>query len=244
MVKNLITASTIVLSLTAFSPVSAQKLKHNGGVNNVSEVSFLNDIEINLSNNAPADAVVVQKDNKPVKYESQPVTIPATYSLTTNAVEALSALQLKYGILLNIEVELIKNLTLYRAIDEWYGTPYRYGGCTKNGVDCSAFVQAIYTALFGIMIPRTAREQYGASQQIKREELQEGDLVFFNTTGGVSHVGIYLQNNKFVHAAVSEGVMVSDLDDSYWSRRYIGAGHMDIASLIPIALPALTLPNP
>lgn len=226
MVKNLITASTIALSLTAFSPVSAQKIRHTGGVNNVSQVSFLSDIEINLSNNAPADAVVVQKDIKSAKHESQPVHIPASYSLTTNAVEALSALQLKYGILLNIEVELIKNITLYRAIDEWYGTPYRYGGCTKSGVDCSAFVQAIYTALFGIMIPRTAREQYGVSQQIKREELQEGDLVFFNTTGGVSHVGMYLQNNKFVHAG-SSGVTISDLFEDYWMKRLIGVGRIE-----------------
>jgi len=138
-------------------------------------------------------------------------------------------------------VELIKNITLYSAIDEWYGTPYRYGGSTKNGIDCSAFVQTIYSVLFGIMIPRTAHEQYKAFQHIDREELKEGDLVFFNTTGGVSHVGIYLQNNKFVHAAVSEGVMISDLDDSYWSRRYIGAGHMDMDA-VPATVLSLTNP--
>ncbi len=76
-------------------------------------------------------------------------------------------------------------------------------------------------------MPRTAREQFKATHQISRTELKEGDLVFFNTSGGVSHVGIYLQNNKFVHAASSAGVMISDLYDNYWSSKFLGAGRSD-----------------
>jgi lipoprotein Spr len=76
-------------------------------------------------------------------------------------------------------------------------------------------------------LPRTAREQYKASERISRTELKEGDLVFFNTRGGVSHVGIYLQNNKFIHASVSNGVVVSDMFDAYYLKRYVGAGRME-----------------
>ena len=65
------------------------------------------------------------------------------------------------------------------------------------------------------------------SRRISRTDLKEGDLLFFNTTGGISHVGIYLQNNKFVHASASQGVTVSDMFDPYYLRRFIGAGRVD-----------------
>lgn len=245
MVKNLITASLIVLSLTAFRPVSAQRVKHNDPVASRTEVKFLDDIQVGFSGTA-ANAILLEKDPKLPNTDAANSKAPVnTLADNASAIENVTTLQLKYGILMNTEVEQIKNATLYQAIDEWYGTPYRLGGSTKNGVDCSAFVQAIYTALFGILIPRTAHEQYQASRQINREALQEGDLVFFNTTGGVSHVGIYLQNNKFVHAGVSEGVTISDLDDSYWSRRFIGAAHYDMApSTTPANATALSVSKP
>ena len=65
-------------------------------------------------------------------------------------------------------------------------------------------------------------------KKISRTHLRTGDLIFFNTRGGVSHVGVYLQNNKFIHASTSSGVMISDLYDSYWLRRFIGVGRMPI----------------
>jgi lipoprotein Spr len=81
-------------------------------------------------------------------------------------------------------------------------------------------------SVYHVTIPRTAKNQYNAYQKIRKEDLKQGDLVFFNTTGGISHVGVYLANNKFVHAATSGGVMISDLDDSYFQRRYIGAARV------------------
>ena len=80
--------------------------------------------------------------------------------------------------------------------------------------------------VYNVNVTSTAQEQYKSSQHINLEELEEGDLVFFNTNGGsdMSHVGVYMLNNKFVHAATSGGVMVSDLNDSYWKPRYRGAG--------------------
>lgn len=142
------------------------------------------------------------------------------------ALENFIPVQFKYAILLNESVEKLSNLVLYKNIDDWYGTRYRYGGKTTKGIDCSAFMQVISEYTFGWVLPRTAREQYVAMQGIKRDELREGDFVFFNTTGGISHVGMYLQNNKFIHASSSEGVSIGDLQSKYWSRRFIGARRM------------------
>jgi lipoprotein Spr len=78
-----------------------------------------------------------------------------------------------------------------------------------------------------MMLPRTAQDQYNSCDKVVVEDLKEGDLVFFKTySRGVSHVGIYIANNKFVHASSSEGVTISDLNDAYWQPRYIGAGRV------------------
>ncbi len=140
--------------------------------------------------------------------------------------ENLSQLQVKYAVLLNTPAEEVKNKKMFEFIDDWYGTPYRLGGTTKKGVDCSAFSQFLFAAVYGFSIPRTAREQYNLTDRISRTQLKEGDLIFFNTRGGVSHVGIYLQNNKFVHASTSGGVMISDIFEEYWARKFVGVGRL------------------
>lgn len=141
-------------------------------------------------------------------------------------VRTYTALQHKYAKLMDVEVNELKNIPLLEKMDYWYGTPYRMGGTTKRGVDCSAFTRAMVDEVFKVQLPRTAREQYATVEKIKKSQLEEGDLVFFNTRGGISHVGIYLGNNKFVHSASSRGVMISDLDENYWSARYVGAGKL------------------
>lgn len=148
-------------------------------------------------------------------------------------VELASATQLKYAVLLNMEVESLPSKPLLEAVDEWYGVRYRSGGNTKTGVDCSGFTLAVYSAVYGMMIPRVSREQYRISRKISTTELKEGDLVFFNTTGrGVSHVGVYLGNNKFIHASVSRGVMVNDLFENYYLKRFVGAGRIDDKQMV------------
>ena len=147
-----------------------------------------------------------------------------TYS---SDIEKATSLQFKYAVLLNIEVEEIRDPVLFRFIDDWYGTRYCMGGTTKSCIDCSAFVQTFFSSVYGLTIPRTAKEQYSASDKIPVTKLKQGDLLFFNTTGGISHVGIYLQNNKFVHASTSGGVMISDISEAYYSRRFIRAGRID-----------------
>lgn len=132
----------------------------------------------------------------------------------------------RYSVLLDVEVEKLTNKKLVDYVHQWYSVPYRIGGTSKEGIDCSAFVQGIAGDAFGVQLPRTAREQAAYCTEIEKKDLQEGDLVFFNTTGGVSHVGLYINNNKFVHASTSMGVVISDLDEPYWQRRFVKAGRM------------------
>ena len=147
----------------------------------------------------------------------------ATYS---SSLELFSLSQFKYAIRLDVPVEIIQNKPLYELIDNWWGTPYRLGGTTQKGIDCSAFVQTLMVGVFAMQLPRTAREQKEMATWIPMDNLKEGDLVFFNTRGSVSHVGVYLHNNKFVHASTSGGVMISDLNETYWSRKLLGAGRV------------------
>jgi cell wall-associated NlpC family hydrolase len=139
-----------------------------------------------------------------------------------------STIKTKYAALLQVVPETIHNLSLYRFIDEWYGVRYRLGGNSKAGIDCSAFVQRAYEQVFGLNLLRTALDQFGMSNIIwRKEQCKEGDLVFFNIKGSrISHVGIYLMNNFFVHASSSNGIMISSLQDKYWSKYYACAGRV------------------
>jgi cell wall-associated NlpC family hydrolase len=115
---------------------------------------------------------------------------------------------------------IARNLT-HDAL-RFLGTPYVFGGTSSSGFDCSGFVQHVF-AMLGMSIPRTADAQYYSAGRAKGG-IKVGDLVFFQTyEPGPSHVGIYLGRGKFVHASSSHGVMVSNLSDSYWSVRYLGA---------------------
>ena len=106
------------------------------------------------------------------------------------------------------------------------GVKYSYGGNDKSGIDCSAFVQKAYEEVFCTELVRTARDQFHSCRMIwDIDNLIEGDLVFFRTRGKrISHVGIYLANNFFVHASSTGGVMISSLTEAYWSKRFAGAG--------------------
>ena len=98
-----------------------------------------------------------------------------------------------------------------------------------NCLICSAFACSLFAAVYGITgLPRTSKEQYDATRRVNRDDLQEGDLVFFHTLGKhrtVTHVGVYLRNNKFIHASIS-GVMISDMNDGYYDKHYVGAGRI------------------
>jgi cell wall-associated NlpC family hydrolase len=106
------------------------------------------------------------------------------------------------------------------AMEPWLGTPYKFGGETKNGVDCSALVQALYEDAFDIGLPRTTGKQHREGRPVDRSQMRAGDLVFFQTGDSQRHVGIYLEDRKFVHASSSEGVTVSPLKYEYWKNHY------------------------
>ena len=141
-------------------------------------------------------------------------------------IEKCNALQFKYAIIMEQPVETVTNERLISFLERWYGTPYKFGGGDRVGIDCSAFCAMLMDTVYGVALPRTARSQYEMGFKIKKDQLAQGDLVFFNTTGGISHVGVYLANNKFVHAATSAGVVISDLDDMYYRKRFIGANRV------------------
>jgi hypothetical protein len=220
MIKTILSTVTI-LSLTGMFNPAATQTKQVTINSSKGDVKFLDDIVI--------ETAPVQATAEPVaaNYKSQKQEQPKDLmAFTKPSIEEAGKLQFKYALLLNTEVEMLHNLTLLKVIDDWMGTRYRLGGTTKAGVDCSALMQAFFTSLYGLALPRTAKEQYNLCRKISRTELKEGDLVFFNTTGGVSHVGMYLQNNKFVHAS-SSGVAIGDLFEDYWMRRFIGVGRVE-----------------
>mgnify|MGYP004564989771 FL=1 len=110
--------------------------------------------------------------------------------------------------------------------DSYLGTPYRYGGTSYSGIDCSGFTMKVF-AQFGISLPHGASDQYFLSTPVTTEERAPGDLVFFNTSGyGIGHVGIYLGGGQFIHASTSRGVIISSLYESYYARTYLFAGRI------------------
>lgn len=109
---------------------------------------------------------------------------------------------------------------LLQHYSEWAGTPYRLGGGSLDGVDCSGFIQQVYFRFDDRQLPRTTAQQARLGQRVSRTELQPADLVFFKTGFKQRHAGIYLGNGEFMHASSSRGVMISRLDNPYWHESW------------------------
>ncbi|MCL1140918.1 NlpC/P60 family protein [Shewanella pneumatophori] len=103
---------------------------------------------------------------------------------------------------------------------EWQGVPYRLGGNSKSGIDCSAFVLLTFQNQFGRQLPRTTEQQKNIGSSVSKSQLRAGDLVFFKTGWSTRHVGIYIGDSQFLHASTSQGVMISSLNNSYWKQKY------------------------
>lgn len=109
---------------------------------------------------------------------------------------------------------------LLKQLSEWKGVPYRYGGLSKKGVDCSGFIHLTFAEEFGIRLPRTTQTQSLKGVVVEQSELLPGDLIFFNTGFKQQHIGIYVGKKQFIHASSSRGVMLSRLDNPYWQDAY------------------------
>jgi cell wall-associated NlpC family hydrolase len=112
---------------------------------------------------------------------------------------------------------------LRSAHSQWEGTPYALGGSSSRGVDCSSLTQIVFRDFFDLDLPRHTTAQLQAGSGVRRSAIQPGDLIFFRTSRGVLHVGIAMGGGDFLHASVSSGVMISNINESYWSGRYLGA---------------------
>jgi peptidoglycan endopeptidase LytE len=166
---------------------------------------------------------------KPVKIEAK------RYSVRTNDIlgdggydQALAELtdfdpEKKVDLNENMETTLEVSKRLKKTAFSFLGTRYRFGGSSRNGIDCSAFVQSVFRQL-EVDLPRTAREQYWVGEKVNPYDLQKGDLLFFRTYAPYpSHVGIYLGDNKMIHASSRDRKVVISPITSYYRSRFIGA---------------------
>ena len=184
-------------------------------------LKFIDGIDLNA--NSAYTGISASAEDLPVASKK---TAFHAFSKVQLATEGCRRMQFKFAQLLDTEIEALNNTALFNFIEDWWNTSYSYGGTSKKGIDCSALTGLLLSSVYAVALPRTAREQYGVSRKVRREDLVEGDLVFFNTRGGVSHVGVYLCNDYFVHASVANGVTISSLNESYYAGKYIGAGRV------------------
>ncbi len=112
------------------------------------------------------------------------------------------------------------NLLLHAQYQEWVASPYALGGLSKRGVDCSGFVYLTFRDRFGVKLPRDTFNQARTGKEIDQQSLKAGDLVFFQVDARTRHVGIYLDERRFMHVSFKKGVTVSSMDNSYWAKRY------------------------
>lgn len=116
------------------------------------------------------------------------------------------------------------NVKLGMILEDYLGKPYKGKSKYEEGLDCSHFTQTVFMRYNRTQLPRTAEDQYTVGKPVHYNHLRYGDLVFFRTTRkGISHVGIYVGNRRFIHASTSRGVIISGMDEKYWSERYVGA---------------------
>lgn len=151
----------------------------------------------------------------------------ARRQLPAAGADSQAALSRRFG----MRITAKDNLKLYTVASQWLGTPYRFGGNTRRGVDCSGFVVILYREVYRKQMAASSADMLKYNcRKLKRSALREGDLVFFRTDHGrrkiPNHVGVYLKNGKFVHASSSRGVMVSSLSEPYYLRSWIAGGRV------------------
>lgn len=126
-----------------------------------------------------------------------------------------------------IEIGPENDIALYREVYLWLGTPYKDFGTDESGIDCSGFTSKILSKVYGSRLSGPSYTMFPRTNPVSKEELKEGDLVFFTIYGDkISHVGVYLKERKFVHASVKRGVTINSLDEAYYQKYYTASGRL------------------
>lgn len=136
------------------------------------------------------------------------------------------------GNTLGFDIELKDDWPLMLEASTWIGTPYRYGGNTRSGIDCSGLNVAIYKAVYNHQLSRNSRQQFDTDcKSVKKSHLRQGDLLFFAiadkvNSKNINHTGIYLKNGQFIHASTSRGVVVDNLESAYFKKYWVSGGRV------------------
>ena len=137
----------------------------------------------------------------------------------------------KEKIIMGFNISKNDNLNLYIEADDWLGVPYKYGGNSKDGTDCSGMVYEIYKSVFNKKLERNSSAIMANNcKKIDRRKLSEGDLIFFATgknKNKINHVGLYLKDGKFIHSSSSRGVIISSMDEKYYDEKFVCAGRVN-----------------
>ncbi len=185
-------------------------------VSKVKEISkkdaeLMAQIQAKKEGNSKAITTSVKQQKKPTT-QGKPATVQVKHKVTNHTAKPLRTVPVSGN---------VKEILTYA--NTFTGVPYKFGGTTPAGFDCSGYIRHVFQKV-GVQLPRQADEQYTVGKKVEKQNLQPGDLVFFETyEPGVSHSGIYIGDGQFISATSSSGVAVADIDDSYWGPRYVGA---------------------
>lgn len=154
---------------------------------------------------------------------SRAQNLEETASIADNDSLAIANFFSQYG----LSIDSCVNYKLYNEVHHWLGTPYKYGGETSAGIDCSGFSNKIYTAVYNKELLGGSRDIYKTVKTVNKKHLEEGDLLFFKIKKGqISHIGVYLGEGKFAHATTRAGVIISDLAEDYYKKYFFKAGRI------------------
>lgn len=168
-------------------------------------------IQAKKESSTKAITTSVKQQKKPTT-QGKPATVQVKHKVTNHTAKPLRTVPVSGN---------VKEILTYA--NTFTGVPYKFGGTTPAGFDCSGYIRHVFQKV-GVQLPRQADEQYTVGKKVEKQNLQPGDLVFFETyEPGVSHSGIYIGDGQFISATSSSGVAVADIDDSYWGPRYVGA---------------------
>ncbi|MBC7890519.1 MAG: C40 family peptidase [Ferruginibacter sp.] len=214
-----------ILSVTVI-PVKAQTNvnieRFSGSVRAKKSPKFIESIEIVRGATTSTISTEEKKSSQPEAVTKLSVVKPGF----AGNIEHCTSLQFKYAMLMDREVESITNFSLYKFIEDWWATRYKYGGSDREGIDCSAFTGKLLSEVYGLTVPRTSKDQFALCEKLATGDLLEGDLVFFQIQGGINHVGLYLGKHYFAHSSVGGGVTISSLTDDYYSKKFISGGRI------------------